>query len=192
MRARWREERDLHFSFSGLRTPSRNETLRQWFERHREALDPATRRGPSRWLATASHRLAGRRPLLPEAMAYPGLSLFASSRGRRFPVKAWDPDYYDTLCRSLFVLCPDGDFVWTYRFFEAMACGALPVIESTCVHHEGFTFATLDTPLAELERSPRALEENFERCRERLTVPREALDAAIEAALSREAEAAVH
>ena len=37
--------------------------------------------------------------------------------------------YWDMMQRAKYVLCPDGDFVWTYRFFEAVACGAIPIIE---------------------------------------------------------------
>jgi Exostosin family len=36
--------------------------------------------------------------------------------------------YYDQLQSTRFALCPDGDFPWTYRFLEAIMCGAIPVV----------------------------------------------------------------
>ena len=36
--------------------------------------------------------------------------------------------YYDDLCRSKFVLCPEGTGVDTHRFYEAVFCGATPVV----------------------------------------------------------------
>jgi hypothetical protein len=37
-------------------------------------------------------------------------------------------DYYDDLCRSKFVLCPEGTGIDTHRFYEAVFCGATPVV----------------------------------------------------------------
>ena len=36
--------------------------------------------------------------------------------------------YYDPLQSTRFALAPDGDFPWTYRFLEAIMCGAIPVV----------------------------------------------------------------
>jgi hypothetical protein len=42
----------------------------------------------------------------------------------------YDWDYYDNLRNSQFALAPDGEFyVWTYRFMEALMCGAIPVLD---------------------------------------------------------------
>jgi hypothetical protein len=38
------------------------------------------------------------------------------------------PDYYADLCRSTFVLCPDGTGIDTHRVYEALLCGATPVV----------------------------------------------------------------
>lgn len=38
------------------------------------------------------------------------------------------PDYYADLCRSQFVLCPEGTGIDTHRVYEALVCGATPVV----------------------------------------------------------------
>jgi hypothetical protein len=38
------------------------------------------------------------------------------------------PEYYADLCRSKFVLCPEGTGIDTHRVYEAMFCGATPVV----------------------------------------------------------------
>lgn len=37
-------------------------------------------------------------------------------------------EYYDDLCRSKYVLCPEGTGMDTHRFYEAVFCGATPVV----------------------------------------------------------------
>lgn len=101
-----------------------------------------------------------------------------SDRGRTFPGKAWDDDYFQLLCRSRFALCPNGDHVWTYRFFEAAMCGAIPVVETRCALYEGFAVHELGD--AEFDWSEAAAEHNFALCAERLTVPLATLAAEID------------
>lgn len=58
---------------------------------------------------------------------YPGVSY--SSRGRNEEKKySYDRKYHQSLCSSNFGLCPTGDCPWSYRFFEAIICFAIPVI----------------------------------------------------------------
>lgn len=73
-----------------------------------------------------------------------------SNTGRQMPQKSWDEAYYNELLNSGFVLCPDGDFIWTYRFFEAIICGAIPIIENMCSHYEGYFFYDMKTPMDQL------------------------------------------
>lgn len=45
-----------------------------------------------------------------------------------------DSNYYNIIADSKFTLCPAGSdfrkgFVWTYRFFEAIMCGSIPVVD---------------------------------------------------------------
>jgi hypothetical protein len=37
-------------------------------------------------------------------------------------------EYYSDLCRSKFVLCPEGTGLDTHRVYEALFCGAIPVV----------------------------------------------------------------
>ena len=74
---------------------------------------------------------------------HPGkITIKNSQTGREFPQKAWDDSYYKAMADAKFALCPNGDFIWTYRFFEAALCGAIPVIQNPCELYEGFTFYT--------------------------------------------------
>ncbi len=58
---------------------------------------------------------------------YPNVQ--SSSYGRQPETKYTpDIDYYETLCRCQFGLAPVGDCPWSYRFFEAIMCKAIPVI----------------------------------------------------------------
>jgi hypothetical protein len=38
------------------------------------------------------------------------------------------PEYYNDLCRSKFVLCPEGTGIDTHRVYESLFCGATPVV----------------------------------------------------------------
>ena len=38
------------------------------------------------------------------------------------------PEYYEDLCRSKFVLCPEGTGIDTHRVYESLFCGATPVV----------------------------------------------------------------
>ena len=40
-----------------------------------------------------------------------------------------DKEYYDILSRSRFTLTPTGDCPWSYRFFEAIMCLSIPILE---------------------------------------------------------------
>ena len=45
--------------------------------------------------------------------------------------------YFDTMCKSKFILCPAGDAPWSFRFYETLMCRSLPIVETK--HH---TFRT--------------------------------------------------
>jgi hypothetical protein len=44
-------------------------------------------------------------------------------------------DYYNRLCRSKFVLCPEGTGIDTHRVYEALLCGATPVVLRNSLSH---------------------------------------------------------
>jgi len=56
-------------------------------------------------------------------------AISCSRRGRNDTLK-WelDVDYLRELCCSHFALAPTGDCPWSYRFFEAIMCMAIPVL----------------------------------------------------------------
>lgn len=45
------------------------------------------------------------------------------------------PDYYSDLCRSKFVLCPEGTGIDTHRVYESILCGATPVVLRNSLSH---------------------------------------------------------
>jgi hypothetical protein len=66
-----------------------------------------------------------------------------SGNGRDKKKKVFDKAYFETLGQSQFVLCPDGDFVWSYRFFEAIICNAIPIVENDSPLYEGYKYYKL-------------------------------------------------
>ena len=42
-------------------------------------------------------------------------------------------EYFETMCKSKFVLCPAGDAPWSFRFYEVLMCKSIPIVESW--HH---------------------------------------------------------
>lgn len=40
-----------------------------------------------------------------------------------------DIDYFKSMCSSKFTLTPTGDCPWSYRFFEAIMCYSIPILE---------------------------------------------------------------
>ena len=45
------------------------------------------------------------------------------------------PEYYMDLCRSKFVLCPEGTGIDTHRVYESLYCGATPVVLRNSLSH---------------------------------------------------------
>jgi hypothetical protein len=176
-RARWPKQRPVRVTFPGLPTTNRKEAIDRWLELSGLKLrvpDPDKKRSIAQRLA----RKVARRLGLPrrEYIHSHGVRFVLSDEGRVFPHKAWNVAYYSWLLESEFVLCPDGDFggkgiAWTYRFFESVLCGAIPVVENTSEAYEGFKFRRMSEPLSELKWSRDIAEHNFRLAMERLTVP---------------------
>lgn len=54
-----------------------------------------------------------------------------SNRGRDNKLKYdIDTEYYNIMSRSEFTLTPTGDCPWSYRFFEAIMCHSIPILET--------------------------------------------------------------
>jgi hypothetical protein len=54
---------------------------------------------------------------------------------RKEPVGRTQPEYYEDMCHAKFVLCPEGTGVDTHRIYEALACGATPVVLHGSLDH---------------------------------------------------------
>lgn len=65
-----------------------------------------------------------------------------TQQGRLINKDHFDTKYYAEMCASKFVLCPQGKFLWTYRFYEAVMCKSIPVISRGSFEPsmEGFKF----------------------------------------------------
>jgi len=71
-------------------------------------------------------------------------TIVSSKRGRNINTKQFDTDYFKNMARAKFVLCPNGDFTWTYRFFESVIFKAIPIIEDYTHHYDGYHYYTID------------------------------------------------
>ena len=147
-RTLWADARTVRFSFAGLVTDSRRQVLGDWLQSvdARAQLEIGHDSAPFSLgsLGRAPRRLLDRWRRKMVSVDTGEVVFWASRRGRHFPGKSWDEEYFKLLSRSQFVLCPSGDHVWTYRFFEAALCGALPIVEKTCDAYSGFRYADDD------------------------------------------------
>jgi hypothetical protein len=178
----WADSRATRYLFVGLITGKRHAVLSRWLARTYP--DSALELPRNESFGIRLRRKILRAFSVKEAPALitaesGGLVCWASESGSHFPMKAWHDEYYEQMARAQFVLCPDGDFVWTYRFFEAILCGAVPVIENRCAAYEGFRFATMQDDLSGQAWSESTALHNFALARQRLTVSRELLNGEI-------------
>jgi hypothetical protein len=173
-RAGWPATRPIRFFFAGLISEQREQALRVWART--SAIDISVPRPASAFSTWIRRRVLRARPRAVAKAESGDAVLWSSARGREYPMKAWDDDYCRAMTRAQFVLCPSGDFVWTYRFFEAAMCGAIPVIESECPAYAGFQFFTMRQQGMQLRWTEAMAEHNLGLCLERLTIPRQHLD----------------
>ncbi|MFT3831394.1 MAG: exostosin family protein [Opitutaceae bacterium] len=179
-RSLWRSPRPTRFAFAGLVTDRRGRLLRDWITRHFPAYTSTPFPAPGRVRrAWEKIRIRLGAPPAGSSCHFGELLLWSSERGRVFPWKAWDDDYFRLLARSEFVLCPSGDFIWSYRFFEAVLCGAIPIVEEICPAYAGFRFHTFADDARALVWDEPTAAANFALARDRLTVPTTELDAEV-------------
>jgi hypothetical protein len=185
-RERWPTSRPIRASFPGKPTASRREVINDWLSLSGLRLRLQEESARQRPFAQRVLRAIQRRLGVPrrDYIHSEGVKVILSEEGRLFPRKAWNKTYYDALLEAEFVLCPDGDFgkdgvAWTYRFFESVMCGAIPVIENDCSVYEGFRFRTMSEPLSSLVWSREDAEFNFDLACARLVVPPDELRAEV-------------
>jgi integrase len=104
------------------------------------------------------------------------VTVWSSERGRRFPTKAWDEEYFQLLADSEHVLCPSGDYQWSYRFFEACLCGAVPIVEQASPLYDGFRYRLMTDARDAAPWSAADAEHNYRVCAARIVVPVDELD----------------
>ena len=170
-RSLWADRRKHRYSFQGLITEKRKELLENWIE---DKLNRIVRLSSQKSALTKVKGLFSKLGLDATQKRYIGqLLLWESDRGRTFPIKAWDDEYFRVLANTEFVLCPSGDFIWSYRFFESILCGAIPIVEKDCSAFSGFRFLSFHDDAAEFKFkwSLEDAEYNYKVCVEKVTVP---------------------
>jgi hypothetical protein len=197
-RSLWDEERPTRACFAGRLHEDRRRVLRQWMQEQfpengavempdqavvdrRVRLRKRVKGYAKRILRGPLRPLRGyvRVPTVERRTRENGVVFMVSDRGWCHPTKTWDPSYFRLLASSKFVLCPDGRYVWTYRFFEAVMCGAIPIVQNECPLYDGYRYYTMDDALEEMEWTASDARHNQNLCRERMTIPPDQLDAEI-------------
>lgn len=167
----WKPSRSQRFTFDGLITPQRREVLTAWAENELGLKKVELPDGNS-----FTARLMKRLGLADHQRKKLGdLSVWFSRKGRKYPEKAWDEDYCRILADSQFVLCPNGDYTWSYRFFESILCGAIPIVEDDCRAYNGFHYHHFNEDPTRINWDEADAEHNLNLCLERITIPLEEL-----------------
>lgn len=176
----WKDHRDYRYSFQGLLTHKRKLLIEDWIQQNilKTKISLPSEADLMVKLRNKIFRKMGFDDTVKTKVG--DLLLVSSKKGRKFPIKAWDKDYFKILANSQFVLCPSGDYVWSYRFFESTLCGAIPIVEETCSAYEGFRFASFEDEARNLTWSAEVAEHNYNVCIEKLTVPKTVLDSEIQ------------
>ena len=178
-RSLWPDRRRFRYSFQGLLTGQRKLFIEQWISRNLPG-QKARLPDPDSFVAKLRKKWRGRLGRDNTDKRQIGdLLLYSSDRGRIFPIKAWDEEYFNILANSQFVLCPSGDYVWSYRLFESILCGAIPIAEKTCAAYDGFRFHASSDNAGKFEWSAADAEYNYRLCVEKLTIPKSQLTEAL-------------
>lgn len=177
-RSMWLRERHFRYSFQGLITEKRKPLIENWVRNNISSR--------CKLPDTKSRLYRLRKDFLSKiGIDYTikknigDLLLWSSDRGRRFPIKAWDEDYFRVLSNSQYVLCPSGDYIWSYRFFEAIMCGAIPIVEKPCKAYEGFRYVSFEDDVRQLKWRMEDAQYNYALCIEKITVPKVDLNQAL-------------
>lgn len=173
-RALWSDERPIDYCFLGLVTKARKKWL-SYILRKKVS-------GFWGWLGKLRLQVILNNFLSKLGVSSGYVLVTATTRGRSFPGKSWDEEYYTYMASSKFVLCPSGDAgcPWTYRFFEAMLCGAIPVVENETPAYKAFYYLTNDDEQADFIYNKEKAEANFDLCRQLLTIPKKQMREEVE------------
>ncbi len=160
----WKNNRSYDILFIGLLTENRRSTIENWISSN--CIENPFDKG--------KHHINCLSPFIKyirdKLFSDQSLIIKSSQRGREFPIKSWDDVYYNSLAKSKFVLCPNGDWVWSYRFFESILCGAIPVVQDDCTLYEGFRYFRMSDDVDTLKWKLYDALYNYELCLERITM----------------------
>jgi len=76
----------------------------------------------------------------------------------------FDEHYYRVMCQSQLTLCPAGDVRWSMRFYEALMCKSIPILQSRTLHRslrEALRGYKVYTPSEELIYKSDWVEQNY-------------------------------
>lgn len=187
-RSKWKTERNFTYYFSGLLTEKRLVVLQDWISSHykhnsvRKDLDLLLIKLIGRYVQYRTKLDKKGVSCKYEVAIGKGeqLCLAASTIGRHFPEKSWDDNYFNQISNAKFVLCPNGDFIWTYRFLEAIMCGAIPIVESEAEMYCGFHYYKMGDQTSEYVYDRELVNENFDLALNRFSISTEKLNQEIE------------
>lgn len=183
-KSNWAAERDIQFAFAGLVTAQRKKVIKSWLRNHLQE----TEVNKSIWrfeficLRSKISCFSGFSYSIKSVIN--DVVFWSSNKGRKFPIKAWDDEYFKLMCHSKFVLCPNGDHIWSYRFFEAILCGAIPIVQDDCSAYDGFFYCKMDDNPAAYDFSEKIINDNYAMAIKRLTIPIDEIQSEIEKIMS--------
>lgn len=167
----WLSKRKYRYTFAGLITKDRSDLIEDWINNN-IVCDSSKLPITDSFAHKMRNKLFSMLRLDNTICKKKGdLIIWSSTKGRVFPAKSWDDDYFKVLADSEFVLCPSGVCVWSYRFFESILCGAIPIVELNCEAYEGFRFKYMTDKASDFVWSQEDAEYNFKLCLERITLP---------------------
>ena len=174
----WKKNKIYDFSFVGIYTSSRKIIINDWLNnkfRSKNIIDNKF---------SYLKNLVVEKTIKREYFDSSKILILSSKKGRKFPKKSWDNNYYNILLKSKFVLCPSGDFIWSYRFFESILCGAIPIVENHCKAYDGFRYYTFNNNLNELIYNDEIINHNLDLCLKKITIPTNILKKELELILN--------
>jgi len=187
-KSKWNNNREITYLFSGLLTKKRLTVLHKWIVNNSQ-LDQFRVNWNFLFIKILNEYIRRKTNYLHKGFSGnysinvhkdDKLNLSPSTIGRNFPEKSWDDDYFNHMANSKFVLCPNGDFVWTYRFFEAIMCGAIPIVESETEIYNGFHYYKMSDPIDKYTLNEKHIDENYKLALNILTIKKNILNQEIE------------
>ena len=174
----WKKNKIYDFSFVGIYTSSRKIIINTWLNNNFRSKNIIKNK------FSYLKNLVVEKTIKREYFDSSKILILSSKKGRKFPKKSWDNNYYNILLKSKFVLCPSGDFIWSYRFFESILCGAIPIVENHCKAYDGFRYYTFNNNLNELIYSDEIINHNLDLCLKKITIPTNILKKELELILN--------